>query len=735
MHMTLSFYPSQDSSLLKSRIGKSAYQLTTLLDAGLPVPKGFIISPATYQAFLSYGNLEGKIKMLLARCNFSEVSDIARVSKNIKRLILGAPMPAGVASSLLAATVKLGENQVMLTPSPLDSSKASLIEGRLYNLRGEANILLGVRQIWAAQFSPESLYHIYTLPEQEFPSLAVCVQVQPEAYVSGIIWTSQTRLKRACEVKAVFGEGAYEYKLQGADTYWIDKESGSLLESEASIQTIKYVWKSGELSKVQVPVKIQKKSKVPSNLCSKLGELAKQIQQKLFYPQEVGFVFDGKSIFVMNVQTKTSLDFALQNTGSLTSPIEKKALVTGVGVTPGIITGMVRVVRGVHDLQVGAGDILVARSLSHINPSALKMVKGIIVEESPEPSSYMSLASRGITFLAQATGAIQTLVSGSFITLHSPRGEVLAGGYKTVETQAPVEKTHSATLVGQTLELGTPLRIQPGSHRGHVLLSPKRLIQEIGIHPLELLPGRGRHLLTTRLVSQLRQVCEHFQTEPLLYQISMLNSSEYRALEGGQILEPVVEPNPLLGFWGSTRLLRMPDLVTNELDALSEVRETLWGKRVSLLLPLTRTEHEVNAWHVLLAKHNLARSASCRYYLHLGIPSMLWQIAKVAHLIDGIVVDLDYLTTYLFAHDIASDTLPLEPSDLEPTLLAVSKQVCGICRDQGIRMILTGSLAQNDTFLELVVKEGVSEVIVPRKALSQISERLKVLEVEQFNNV
>lgn len=151
--MTLSFYQHTKSQTSKAQIGKEAYRLTTLLDAGFPVPKGFIASAETCRAFFTYGHLEDKIRALLARCNFHDPADLARVSKNIRKLILSAEMPPEAAQSLLEASVKLSGERVMLTASPITDHEgvhdSSLL--RRFGVEGEANILLGIRELWASQ--------------------------------------------------------------------------------------------------------------------------------------------------------------------------------------------------------------------------------------------------------------------------------------------------------------------------------------------------------------------------------------------------------------------------------------------------------------------------------------------------------------------------------------------------------------------------------------------------------
>src|SRR5258708_18368326 len=115
--MTLSFYQHAKSETGKSKIGIQAHQLTTLLDAGFPVPKGFLVAADTCKAFFAHSRLQDKIKMLLERANYHDPEDLVRVSRNIKKLILSHEFPHEAAQSLLEASIKLSNERVMLTAS------------------------------------------------------------------------------------------------------------------------------------------------------------------------------------------------------------------------------------------------------------------------------------------------------------------------------------------------------------------------------------------------------------------------------------------------------------------------------------------------------------------------------------------------------------------------------------------------------------------------------------------
>lgn len=735
--MTLSFYQHAKSQTSKSKIGAQAHQLTTLLDAGFPVPKGFLVAADTCRAFFMHGRLQDKIKMLLERCNYHDPEDLMRVSRNIQKLIMSAEMPQEAANSLLEAAIKVSSERVMLTASPVGNTAPGVQHhtDRIYGIEGEANILLSIRQLWASQFRPDDLYFIYTTEDHEFPCMAICVQVQPRAIASGILYTTDTHEKHSCMIQTIWGEGAYQHKLQGADTYHIHKDTGNEQDSLRSMQTHEYTWSNGELERLLVPESRQKKQKLSQSVLQSLGELARDVQQKLFYPQEVTFVYDGKKVYLISTHQSSMIE----EVAPIPQPSEqtKRVLLKGVGASPGIITGMVRVVRGPSDKDSQPGDIVVARSLSHIASSVLRNARGVIVEEETHVSALMDVAQKGVAFLMSAAGAVDLLEPGSFVTLHTPRGVVLAGGYAG-QLRIPEEhvaSAQSATRIGTALSLGNPTNLATGTLRGHILLSPHKLIKQVGIHPLKLVREHKTRILSDHLAGALAHTAAHFTQEPFLFAFSHFTTDEYASLSGGESYETLEERNPLMGYMGCTRILQTPDLLAPEFEAITSVRKQVYGKRISLLIPACRTSHEIRSFEELLSQRGLSRNASCRHFVDLSIPSLLYDLESASHLIDGIVLNVNALYTHLFAHDPSSDAIRLHTLDFQEPLLALIKLARETCAAQGIQLILRGSLLEHDAFLSYIVRSGIHEILVPESMISMARERIIALEQEHITHV
>lgn len=671
---------------MSNSIGEKATQLTRLLEAGFPVPKGFIVPPSTADAFFAFGRLKDKILMLASRCDFGNPADISRVSAAVKKLVLSAEMPAEISQALLDACLKLPKGKVMLTPSP--EAGAAAAPSPIYGLSGEASILLGIRELWAGSFGPDSLYAVST---SDFPNLAICVQSQPEILASGLLATI-AQDKSACVVKAVWGGGGLTSNLMGADLYVMGRDTAEEKDKVRSLQTKQVVFRHGQTEEASLPPDRQRKQKLTQGALKQLAEIARGLTRLMYFPQEAIFLYDGKTVFIAGVRAAQSAP-ELPTKAPQAINVDRRILLKGVGMTPGITTGIVRVVRSPQERQLTAGNILVAAKLAHLSPDLIRGAKGIVLEESLPEGTIPKIADRGITVLTSALGAVDYLETGSFVTIHSPRGEVLAGGY-SAPVAAAKPRTNTAIHIGSEILLGTSHTFEPVDYRAHIRLNPGKLVGELGSKPKQLAAGLSRAI---------QGAAAHYTKNPIIY---------------------AFHPPRAFG-------LIQPDA---EIAALRDVHSRSYGRRISLLIPSVRTAFETVLWVRALGE-KLPRSAQMRYFLDLSIPSMLWQIGQVAGMVDGVVLDLDGLAEHLFASDPESGDFHFAGDDLSPTLLAILEMVMAACRAEGIYLILKGKLMEHDPYLQFAVRSGTAEISLPQDLIVSAKERLLVLEQERATNV
>jgi pyruvate,water dikinase len=159
--------------------GKSA-NLGELLAAEIPVPPGFALSVAAYEAFVAQNRLQ---------------PTIAAASPAIGDAMRAATMPDEVRAEVVEQYATLGDDVPVAVRSSAvgeDSAQATFAgqqETYLW-VRGADRVCDAVRDCWASLYSPTAIsYRSRLAGATESPAMGVTVQLMVDAEVSGVMFT------------------------------------------------------------------------------------------------------------------------------------------------------------------------------------------------------------------------------------------------------------------------------------------------------------------------------------------------------------------------------------------------------------------------------------------------------------------------------------------------------------------------------------------------------------------
>jgi pyruvate,water dikinase len=159
--------------------GKSA-NLGELLAADIPVPPGFAISTAAYEAFVREAGLE---QMIAAAS--PATSDATRA----------APMPDEIRAQVSEQYARLGDDVPVAVRSSAvgeDSAEATFAgqQDTYLWVRGADSVCDAVRDCWASLYSPTAIAYRARLGDTAHPPMmGVTVQAMVDAEVSGVMFT------------------------------------------------------------------------------------------------------------------------------------------------------------------------------------------------------------------------------------------------------------------------------------------------------------------------------------------------------------------------------------------------------------------------------------------------------------------------------------------------------------------------------------------------------------------
>lgn len=178
-------------------VGGKAASLGELVSAGLPVPPGYVVTTAAFEAALRALDADGHIRAEVEALRAADHDVIRQASTRLRSRLEQAPLPAPVDRAIAAAYAQLTGGQ----PAPVAvRSSATSEDGPEASFAGMAQTLLwvrgaeavgqAVRRCWASLYSPESVSYRARrrLPEDEV-AMAVVVQRMVDARSAGVAFT------------------------------------------------------------------------------------------------------------------------------------------------------------------------------------------------------------------------------------------------------------------------------------------------------------------------------------------------------------------------------------------------------------------------------------------------------------------------------------------------------------------------------------------------------------------
>jgi phosphoenolpyruvate synthase/pyruvate phosphate dikinase len=173
--------------------GKGA-NLGELTAVNLPVPPGFVISTAAYDAFVQTHDLQPQI---LAKAAELSPADPAAEGQ-IRDLFMNNPIPDELAAAIRQAYAELAATAVAVRSSATaeDLPEASFAgqQESFLNVQGEEALLTAVCACWAGLWTARAIsYRRRQGIDPQTVSLAVIVQEMAPADVSGILFTANPR--------------------------------------------------------------------------------------------------------------------------------------------------------------------------------------------------------------------------------------------------------------------------------------------------------------------------------------------------------------------------------------------------------------------------------------------------------------------------------------------------------------------------------------------------------------
>lgn len=710
-----------------AHVGEKGIQVGELTRAGFPVSHGFIISTATYQQFIQNNHLGEKINSIIQNIAYDNLQSVEHASRTIKTLILRGTIPTSTSHQLFHAYKKLGgifhDAAVSIHPSVVNESQKTppINQQNETIIKGEANLILQVKEIWATLFSSQALifYKEQGVNYQQI-GIAAIVQQTIEPTHAGIMSSIDpvTNDKNTIIIEAIYGSG--ELLTQGVvtpDHYVIDKETLKILTKQIHTQS-KQVIKKGTITNEITLSKIKgKEQKLSDHIIAKLALFAKKLEKHYYFPQDTEWAIENGKVYILQTHQLTTIHEKEEEKETeliKTLPV----ILSGESASPGIVSGPVVQLTHSRDIaKVQSGDILVVSELTQQYLPAVKKIAGLITDIG-DKTSYAAMIAReiGIPAVVNTKHATKQLKDGNVVTIQGTLGEVYKGGhigrFTHITPQVDIQKTATKVYISAD----EPSLAIPFGRRtvdGIGVLRSEHLIKQFGIHPQKLVQEGKKKEFIEHLADGIAAYAQAFAPRPVIYKLSDLHSSAYRELVGGETLEPI-EKNPSLGLHGAYRYIKQNDVFEMELSAVKRARNALGCKNVWLLLPFVRTVDELLELKQLIGANGLHRSPTFKLWMSIDIPANIIVLDKLIGVgIDGLSIELQTLATLLLGTDQDSPIVASAIRKDDPALLWSLEKVIKTAHTYHIpSSLIEDNLLQYPDVLEKVVRWGISSVTV-----------------------
>ncbi|OED30205.1 phosphoenolpyruvate synthase [Methanosphaera sp. WGK6] len=733
--------------------GKGA-NLGELTNAGIPVPPGFVITSETYLKFITKTGIVDEINKMLEGLDINNTSELQQVAEDIKELITTTEIPDDIqrviieAYNALCVNVDFDDVVVAVRSSATaedlpDASFAGQQETYL-NISGIDDVLFNVRKCWASLFEARAIFY---RAENDFDHsqvlIAVVVQQMVNSEKAGVMFTvdpSTGAEEMLIEGAWGLGEGVVSGTVT-PDTCRYDKVNDEIKSYKINTKKTMFTKdpETGATVQVEVPEELKDKKVLEDSDLEQLTTLGRRIQKHYGAPMDTEWGVENGKVYMLQARPITTLDDITDvDDGISLDDSERVILTRGLGASPGLVSGTVKVIKNLEELdKILDGDILVTTMTTPDMVPAMKRANGIVTDEGGV-TCHAAIISRelGIPCVSGTGEATTVLKENTKITIDGKKGLVYEGDF--VKEEANTQEVTSTQQVATPLITVTDVKVNvsmaDAAKRAHAtgadgvgLLRTEHMMLETGTVPYKFIDEGREDELVKVLVDGILKVVDVFYPKTVWYRTLDAPTDEFKTLEGGEN-EPD-EANPMLGWRGIRREIDQPAILKAEFKAIKKLHEEGYTN-IGVMLPLLHKPEELHQ-----AKE-IAKSVGLEPHKDVDFGMMVETPASAIIIEDFIEEGLDFvsfgtndLTQYTLALDRNNELVAKHYTEAHPAVIKLIKSVIKKCKAAGVTTSICGQAGSKPEIVEILVEAGIDSISANTDAVDTI--RRLVAKVEK----
>jgi pyruvate,water dikinase len=293
--------------------GKGA-NLGELFRAGLPVPTGFVLTTAAYDAFVAAHGLAETVVELATPAAGAEPGEFERAAEKIRTLFLGAEVPHDVAGELTAAYAELGGDVAVRSSATAEDLPDASFAGQqetFLHVRGAEVVVEAVRACWASLWTARAMaYRAQRGIDPAGVRLAVVVQRMVEADASGVLFTANpvTGRRDQTVISAAWGLG--EAVVGGSvctDDLVVDTATGHVVSRATADKQVMTLYAERGTQEQPVPEERRRRPVLDDAAAAQLVRLGTRVAEHFGSPQDIEWARADGELFVLQARPVTAL--------------------------------------------------------------------------------------------------------------------------------------------------------------------------------------------------------------------------------------------------------------------------------------------------------------------------------------------------------------------------------------------------------------------------------------------
>lgn len=711
----------KDISLVGGKNASLGEMIQSLTPKGIRIPDGFVVTAHAFSKLFEKNNLSQIVYEKLDSIDTHNISQLAKVGREVRELIRTTGLPKEVSTDIRNAYTELcqlvGQDDVDVavrssaTAEDLPEASFAGQQETFLNVRGTEAVLEACLNCFASLFTDRAIsYRVGHGFDHRKVRLSIGVQqmVHADQASSGVIFTLDTESGSRNVILLTSAYGLGENIVSGRvdpDEFLVHK---SLLETAnvpiirrkrgAKQQRMVYSSHGTKRTKnIEVSKVDQEKFSLTDPEVIQLAKWSLIIEKyysdlnKKNTPMDIEWAKDGKNgeLYILQARPETVHSTKKLTETEIMSLQKRSAIILkGKAVGAKIGSGPVRIITDVSELKnFKQGEVLIADMTDPDWEPVMKKAAAIITNRGGR-TCHAAIVSRehGVPCVVGTGHATSILTNGKEVTVSCAEGEegiVMEGilpytSKKMTWTDAPKLRTKIMVNLGNP-DQALKASILPVDGVGLARLE-FIIAEHVRIHPMALLhldQVRDQYVLqeikelikghednpseyfVQRLAEGIGMIAGAFYPRTVIVRLSDFKTNEYAHLLGGKYFEPR-EENPMIGFRGASRYYSpaYQEGFALECRALKFVREEMGLTNVKIMVPFCRTAKEGELVINEMRKNGLKQQQhGLEVYVMCEIPSNVLDLLSFAKIFDGFSIGSNDLTQMTLGVDRDSELI------------------------------------------------------------------------------